>query len=136
MSLPMIPVCAAVIFRDGKVLVTSRPEGKPWAGYWEFPGGKIEAGETHEACLVRELHEELGVNIVVHDLLMKQTFAYPEKIVELFFYRCEMTAGAELEMREGQSAQWLHPTAMDPAVFLPADVAIVAYLQRKVDSLT
>jgi 8-oxo-dGTP diphosphatase len=87
-----IPVLAAVIERDGRVLVTRRLEGSHLSGYWEFPGGKCDPDETHEACLARELREELGVEARIGPELLVTEHAYPEKTVRLHFRRCEIDA--------------------------------------------
>jgi 8-oxo-dGTP diphosphatase len=85
-----IPVLAAVIEREGRVLVTRRLEGSHLSGYWEFPGGKCDPDETHEACLARELREELGVEARIGPELLVTEHAYPEKTVRLHFRRCEI----------------------------------------------
>jgi mutator protein MutT len=83
-----IDVAAALIFRQGKLLITQRPEGGHLAGMWEFPGGKREADETFEQCLRRELREELGIEVEVRELVEAITHAYPERTVHLRFFRC------------------------------------------------
>jgi len=85
---PEIEVAAGLVFRQGKLLITQRcPEGH-LGGLWEFPGGKRETGETSEACLARELREELGIEVAVRELVESLTHVYPEKTVCLRFYRC------------------------------------------------
>ena len=84
----VIEVSAGLVFRDGKVLITRRPAGAHLAGLWEFPGGKRRAGESFEACLCRELREELGIEVRVERLVEKLTHQYPEKTVHLRFFRC------------------------------------------------
>ena len=83
-----IVVTAAVIERDGGFLVTRRQTGVHLEGYWEFPGGKCEPGETYAACLARELREELDVGVTVGEELFATTHAYPDRAVELHFLRC------------------------------------------------
>lgn len=91
--------------REGRFLLTSRPEGKPYAGYWEFPGGKFEPGETVEQALRRELHEELGITIgAVHEWKV-ELFDYPHALVRLHFCKVYDWQGA-FEMREGQQMAW------------------------------
>ena len=85
---PIIEVSAGVIFRDGKVLITRRPAGAHLGGLWEFPGGKRRAAESFEACLIRELREELGIEVSVKELIEKLRHKYPEKTVHLQFFRC------------------------------------------------
>ena len=83
----VVNVAAAVLLReDGMVLLASRPEGKGWAGWWEFPGGKIEEGETSFQALVREIDEELGVQVLEAYPWLTRTFDYPEKTVKLHFF--------------------------------------------------
>jgi mutator protein MutT len=84
----VIDVAAALVFREGKLLITQRHAGAHLGGLWEFPGGKREPGETFEQCLVRELREELGIEVRVDDLIESLMHEYPEKAVHLKFYRC------------------------------------------------
>jgi len=83
-----IEVSAGLVFRDGKLLITQRHKDSHLGGLWEFPGGKREANETFEECLVRELREELGIEVEVGELLESLTHTYPEKTVSLKFFRC------------------------------------------------
>lgn len=89
----MIDVTAAIIHNDGKLLICQRPKGKRCEMLWEFPGGKIEAGETPEECLMRECHEELGVTIETEQLLQKVEYEYPENTVNIRFYICKLIVG-------------------------------------------
>jgi len=100
-----IVVTAAVIERDDRLLVTRRPQGTHLEGYWEFPGGKCDPGETHEACLARELREELGASATVGAEILCVTHAYPDRTVELHFFRCRLTTEAVPQM--GQEMQWV-----------------------------
>ena len=86
--MPIIDVAAALVFREGKVLITQRHADAHLGGLWEFPGGKREPSEAFEACLQRELREELGIEVVVGELVESLTHAYPEKTVHLKFFRC------------------------------------------------
>ena len=86
--MPIIDVSAALVFREGKLLITQRYADAHLGGLWEFPGGKREPNETFEACLQRELREELGIGVAVGELVESLTHAYPEKTVYLKFYRC------------------------------------------------
>jgi mutator protein MutT len=88
-----IEVSAALLFHKGKLLITQRPEGTHLAGLWEFPGGKREPNETFEECLRRELHEELGIEASVHELVEEIVHHYPERSVHLKFFRCELESG-------------------------------------------
>ncbi len=94
-----------LIAPDGQFLLTSRPPGKVYAGYWEFPGGKLEAGETVEQALRRELDEELGVIIGAAEPWRESVVDYPHGLVRLHFCKVREWRG-ELQMREGQQAAW------------------------------
>jgi len=87
----IIDVAAALVFRDGKVLITRRRVGAHLGGLWEFPGGKREPNEAFETCLQRELREELGIEVAVGELVESLTHSYPEKTVHLKFFRCRWT---------------------------------------------
>src|ERR1019366_4764992 len=84
----VIDVAAALVFREGKLLITQRHAGAHLGGLWEFPGGKREPDETFPECLIRELREELGIEVEVGELVESLTHAYPKKTVHLKFYRC------------------------------------------------
>ncbi|MBL9128551.1 MAG: (deoxy)nucleoside triphosphate pyrophosphohydrolase [Verrucomicrobiales bacterium] len=90
---PWVEVAAGLVFREGRLLVTQRSAGTHLAGLWEFPGGKREPGETWEACLRRELLEELGVEVEVGELFDEVRHSYPTKSVYLRFYRCVLRSG-------------------------------------------
>jgi len=99
-------VAVGILIRpDGTFLLTTRPPGKAYAGHWEFPGGKLEAGETVEQALIRELQEELGVTVTAIQRWREQLVDYPHALVRLHF--CKATAWTgDLQMREGQSSAW------------------------------
>jgi len=84
----VIDVAAGLVFRDGKLLITQRHATDHLGGLWEFPGGKREPEETFEECLIRELREELGIEVVVEEMIESLTHAYPAKTVHLKFFRC------------------------------------------------
>src|SRR4051812_43258702 len=98
-------VVAAVIEHDGRFLITRRQQGVHLAGHWEFPGGKVAAGETHAAALRREIAEELAADVIGLELVLETTHAYPERSVTLFFYRCELV-GTPRPML-GQQMEWV-----------------------------
>jgi len=109
----------------GRFLLTSRPEGKVYAGYWEFPGGKIEAGETVEQALRRELHEELGITIGAATPWQVEIVDYPHARVRLHFCKVFDWRG-EFEMREGQAMAWQDlPVAVGPV--LPGTVPVLGW---------
>ena len=112
--------------REGRFLLTSRPEGKVYAGYWEFPGGKLEAGETVHDALARELHEELGINIGQSVAWQELVMDYPHARVRLHFRKVFAWTG-EFQMREGQRMAWeALPVASEPV--LPGTVPVLQWL--------
>jgi mutator protein MutT len=125
-----IPVLAAVIERDGRVLVTRRLEGSHLSGCWEFPGGKCDPGETHEACLARELREELGVEAQIGPELLVTEHAYPEKTVRLHFRRCEIDT--EPRPLLNQQMRWVSRDEMCALSFPEADRALIEMLTGQV----
>ena len=126
-----IKVAAAVVWRDGRVLLTRRPPGGPFGLQWEFPGGKLEPGESAEQALVRELSEELGVGSVTQGTLAVETHEYAHGLaVELHFVRCELDS---LEFRpspEVHEVRWDRPSEVDPAEVLEADRGFLAALAK------
>jgi 8-oxo-dGTP diphosphatase len=124
----VLDVAVAVLQReDGRVLLAQRPAGKPWEGYWEFPGGKIEPGEAVAQALVRELHEELGVDPDRVYPWVTQEYEYPEKRVRLHFYRVLAWHG-QPHGREGQSMSWENPSAVNIGPLLPANDKVLRAL--------
>jgi 8-oxo-dGTP diphosphatase len=123
---PVVDVAVGVLVRtDGAFLLTSRPSGKPYAGYWEFPGGKLEAGETVEHALQRELHEELGIQIGAAQPWKIETVDYPHALVRLHFCKVFDWSGA-LEMREAQSFSWERlPVQVSP--ILPGTLPVLKW---------
>lgn len=117
---------AAVVERDGCFLLTLRPRGTHLEGHWEFPGGKCEPGETHEAALAREMREELDVDARVGPLVHAVTHAYPERTVELHFYACEL-AGEPTPMI-GQQMRWVARAALAELPFPEADADLIRRL--------
>ena len=122
-----IRVAAAVILRDGAVFASQRGYG-PWKDWWEFPGGKIEEGETPQAALVRESREELDTEIAVGDLLAKVEYDYPEFHLSMACYLCSVVSGS-LVLREHESARWLSREELDDVRWLPADLSVIAQLR-------
>jgi 8-oxo-dGTP diphosphatase len=130
-SLPMLLVTAAALVDiDGRVLVQQRPEGKAMAGLWEFPGGKVEAGENLEQSLIRELREELDID-VTEACLAPFTFAshaYEDFQLVMPLFVCRVWKGT-LRPREGQAIKWLRPVRMTDLPMPPADRPLVAMLR-------
>jgi 8-oxo-dGTP diphosphatase len=118
---------AVLVRPDGTVLLGQRPQGKPWAGWWEFPGGKIEAGESPIQGLQRELHEELGTEALEVHPWLTRSFDYPEKTVKLHFFMVRRWS-AEPHGKEGQSLVWQHPERVDVEPLLPANAPVVKAL--------
>ncbi|MFT3812365.1 MAG: NUDIX domain-containing protein [Acidovorax sp.] len=123
-------VAVGVLIRaDGALLLASRPEGKPYAGYWEFPGGKLEAGETVEQALRRELIEELGVTIGPAEVWKVTEHDYPHALVRLHWCKVHAWQG-EFEMREGQQMAWQQwPLTVWPV--LPGAVPVLEWLAQE-----
>ncbi|MDR3377404.1 MAG: 8-oxo-dGTP diphosphatase MutT [Verrucomicrobiae bacterium] len=123
-----IEVSAALIFRGGWLLITQRHAKSHLGGYWEFPGGKREAGETFEQCLVREIREELGVTIAVGELFAEVSHTYPEKAVHLKFFRCLLLAG-EPQPLDCAAVKWVQKAGLAGYQFPAADAQLLAQLQ-------
>lgn len=114
---PCVDVAVGVLLQaDGHFLLTTRPAGKAYAGHWEFPGGKFEAGETVLQALTRELHEELGITVTHAHVWREQLVDYPHALVKLHF--CKVTQwDGELTMREGQQFAWCTlPVTIEPVL--------------------
>ena len=121
---------AALIDRDGRVLLAQRPAGKSMAGLWEFPGGKVEADETPEACLIRELHEELGIG-TWKSCLAPLTFAshaYPDFHLLMPLFACRKWDGI-VQAREGQQLAWVRPERLRDYPMPPADLPLIPILR-------
>jgi 8-oxo-dGTP diphosphatase len=126
---PVEVAVAVLIDRGGQFLLTSRPQGKVYEGYWEFPGGKIEAGETVEQALRRELQEELGITIACATLWKVEVMDYPHARVRLHFCKVFEWSG-ELQMREQQSMAWQQlPVEVTPV--LPGTVPVLQWLAQE-----
>jgi 8-oxo-dGTP diphosphatase len=126
---PLVAVAAAVLLRaDGRVLLAQRLPGTPYAGYWEFPGGKVEPGESAREALARELHEELGIEVIRAAPWLTQRYVYPHAHVELNFFRVFAWRG-EPHGRDGQAITWQRPGAFDVEPLLPANTVILRALE-------
>jgi 8-oxo-dGTP diphosphatase len=121
-------VAAAVIERDGRFLVTRRQPGVHLEGYWEFPGGKCESGETHDVCLRRELREELAVDASIGPELLATVHVYPDRRVELHFFLCDITAAPAPQL--GQEMRWVARAELAALSFPPADRELIELLTR------
>ena len=126
----VLVAAVALVDIDGRVLLAQRPEGKPMAGLWEFPGGKVKGGETPEAALIRELVEELGID-VTESCLSPFTFAshrYPDFHLLMPLYVCRVWEGTP-RPREGQALKWVRVERLGDYPMPPADVPLVAMLR-------
>ena len=121
-----VVVLAGVIERDGRFLLARRLEHTHLAGYWEFPGGKCEPHESHEACLIRELREELDVRAVVGDEILATEHTYPERTVRLHFRRCDIDG--EPRPLLGQELRWVGREELRTLQLPPADDELIAIL--------
>jgi mutator protein MutT len=124
-----IVVTAAVIERQGALLVTRRQKGVHLEGCWEFPGGKCDAGESLEACLARELREELAVEARVGEEVFATTHTYPDRRVELHFLRCELHGEPQPQL--GQDMRWVRREELATLEFPPADAELIRLLQER-----
>lgn len=124
-----LDVAAGLVFRDGKLLITQRHAQDHLGGLWEFPGGKRETGETFEQCLIRELREELGIEVTVADLLECLTHEYPTRSVRLKFFRCHLRAG-EPRALDCQQLKWIGVGGLDEHSFPPADARLLEKLRH------
>jgi len=125
----LLVAACALVDPDGRVLIAQRPEGKPMAGLWEFPGGKVETGEKPEDTLIRELEEELGI-VVKEACLAPLTFAshtYPDFHLVMPLYVCRRWDGT-VAAKEGQRLAWVRPNRLRDYEMPPADVPLISHL--------
>ncbi len=125
----VIDVAAALVFRNGKVLITQRFTGDHLGGLWEFPGGKREGSETFEDCLRRELDEELKIQVGVCELVEALTHAYPEKTVHLRFFQCQWRSGEPVAV-ECADFKWVGPVELRQYEFPAADARLLERLEN------
>ncbi|MGI5922758.1 MAG: (deoxy)nucleoside triphosphate pyrophosphohydrolase [Lentisphaerae bacterium] len=126
----VLDVCAAVVIRNGRILLATRRPGGHLVGHWEFPGGKQHENETLADCITRELREELDLQVTQASPLFSIIHRYPEKTIRLWFMRCEL-AGTDGTLRclEGQEAGWFAAAELKELSFAPADLAALAWLK-------
>ena len=122
-----IEVVAAILQRDGAYFATQRGYGE-FEGMWEFPGGKIEPGESREVALKREIQEELGIDITIDKFLCTTEYDYPSFHLTMHCYICCIASG-EIELREHKSARWLTIELLDSVEWLPADKEVIDILK-------
>jgi mutator protein MutT len=130
--MPLVLDVAAGLIRDaaGRYLITRRRRGSHLAGLWEFPGGKVEAGESPAACLQRELTEELSATFTVGALVETVRWEYPDRTVVLHFFDCRHAAGP-IVPREQQAMQWVEPARLADYDFPPADRELIERLRAR-----
>jgi len=131
----VIEVAIAIIVQDGKILVTRRREGVHLSGLWEFPGGKREPGETMEACLLREIKEELGATVRIERLLWQRTYPYPDRTVALHAYCCHLLSGI-LKPLASQELNWIPPESLLSLPFPEANRPLLEMLAQEISSGT
>ncbi len=132
-GLPLLLVAAAALVdRDGRVLVAQRPEGKPMAGLWEFPGGKVKEGETPEFALCREIEEELGMDTreTCYVPIAFASHSYEDFHLLMPLYVCRMWKG-DPTPREGQQIKWVRPNELFNMQMPPADVPLISQLMER-----
>ena len=125
-----IEVVAAIIRKGDKIFATQRGYGE-WKDWWEFPGGKMEAGETPEEALVREIREELSTEISVDEFLCTVDYDYPQFHFTMHCYLCSLMTDS-LHLNEHEAARWLSKDELDSVKWLPADVKVVELLKSRI----
>ncbi|MBP2635494.1 MAG: ADP-ribose pyrophosphatase [Firmicutes bacterium] len=130
----MIEVTAAIIQDKGKILIARRPIGDKLAGKWEFPGGKIEVGETPEECLRREIKEELNIKISVGHFFAESIYEYPNRTIQLKAYWCTWLSG-EIELNSHDAIEWVEFASLSDYDFAPADLLFVDKLRGDIHGL-
>ena len=121
-------VAASIYDAEGRIFATQRGYGE-WEGWWEFPGGKMEAGESPEEALQREIWEELETRIVIERLVTTVEWDYPKFHLKMHCYLCSLLTDA-LHLNEHEAARWLTPAALDTVRWLPADESIIEKLKK------
>ncbi len=124
-----IVVTAAVVETGGRFLVTRRQKGVHLEGFWEFPGGKCDAGESVDVCLLRELREELNVDARIGAEILATKHDYPDRSVELHFLSCELLGTPEPQL--GQEMRWVSRDELSTLAFPPADEELIAILRAE-----
>lgn len=129
LSCSPVIVCAAVIRKEGRILLCTRPEGKHLAGMWEFPGGKLHDGETEFQCIRREIREELSVEVAVLDRIFRIIYNYPEKSIDIRFFRAFIfDEKSEIIPCEGQKVFWAAINEIHRMPVVPADSSFLNFL--------
>ncbi len=129
MDMPLIEVSCAVIMEGDRILITQRSEFMPHPLKWEFPGGKLKPGEAPEGCIVREIREELGVEISVIQLLPSVKHYYKDSAIKLIPFVCSIKKG-KIALREHRTYRWVQRADLDEIDWLDADVEVLALLKK------
>ena len=130
-----ITVCAGVIDYQGKILIAQRRRDKSLGGFWEFPGGKIEAGETHEQTLVREIYEEFDINIQVGKFLTKITHEYPDFILTMYVYKASWDGNGTIRICDHEEYRFVKLEEIDGFEMPAADEPVLTFLKEHKDEL-
>jgi 8-oxo-dGTP diphosphatase len=125
----VLRVTAAVICRGHRILIARRSGADPLSGYWEFPGGKIHPGETQEDCLVREIKEELGMNVAIVRTLGSHEHRYADRRLRLIFFEAKPVSGRP-RLIDHDGIAWVHPEGLKDYAFAPADRPMVRHIVR------
>jgi mutator protein MutT len=129
MSKPHFHVAAGLFWKDGKVLITKRPQGGHLAGFWEFPGGKQEPGESLEGCLEREIKEELGVDAKALRHLLQIDHEYENKSISLHLFHCSIVSG-EPRPLGCDEMKWVDPKDIDRYKLPPPDIQLLSFIKK------
>ena len=126
----MVDVVAALVWKDGKIMICQRPTWKARALLWEFVGGKVENGESLEDALIRECKEEIGVEVKVGDLYADVYHTYPDIDIHLFFFNCTLN-GEEPKKLEHNDVRWVEPSTLTDYDFCPADKDLIKRIMKE-----
>jgi 8-oxo-dGTP diphosphatase len=126
----MKQVAAAIIFNKGKILVTRRAPGEKLAGYWEFPGGKLEGNETPQECIIRELREELGLHAAAGDVIASSVYEYTGGAIELIAVECTVR-NYEISLSVHDAYEYIQPEALLDIRLAPADIDIAKKILKQ-----
>ena len=128
--IPHYDVTAGLIWKEGKLLIATRPKGTHLEGLWEFPGGKQEEGENLKECLKREIEEELGIEVMVDELFLTVDHEYPDKRISLHVFNCTWLKGEPVP-EQGQETRWITLTELSKLAFPPPDVRVIETLIKR-----
>jgi len=128
--MPHYDVTAGLIWKEGKILIATRPKGTHLEGFWEFPGGKQEEGENLKECLKREINEELGIKVRVDEPFLTVDHEYPDKRISLHVFNCTWLKGAPIPLQH-QETRWITLTDLSKFTFPPPDVKVIEALAKR-----